>query len=51
MLLANLAAVLAVIPNHLPGRIDKADQHIGEIDTAVGDILAALGRIHYGTFR
>ena len=34
---ANLAVVLPVIPNQLPGRIDKADQHIGEIDT--GDTL------------
>src|ERR1043166_2644573 len=42
---ANLAIVLAVIPDHLPGRIDKAHQHVGEIDTALGDILAALGRI------
>src|SRR3954447_21375347 len=42
---ANLGIVLPVIPDHLPGGIDKADQHIGEIDAAVGDIPAALCRI------
>jgi hypothetical protein len=40
---ANLAVILPVIPNHLPGRIDEPHLHIGEIDTADGDILAALG--------